>query len=395
MLRLLTAGESHGPGLSVIIDGLPAGLPIRSDQIDADLARRQKGYGRGGRMKIEQDRVIIRSGIRLGKTTGSPVCLLIDNRDYANWRESMQPEPAEDSVEPPDIQLTRPRPGHADLAGALKFLNPDVRNILERASARSTAARVAAGAVARALLSEHGIFLTSHVLAIGGVRVGRVPTNLEQLTQHAEASAVRCADEKAAAQMIAAIDTARKAGDSLGGVVEVLVDRVPPGLGHFSDWDRRLDGRLAQALMSVPAIKAVEIGDGFAASAAHGSQVHDPIHFDQTSTRYVRPTNHAGGIEGGMSNGERIVVRAYMKPIPTLARPLRSVDLRNHEIADAGKERTDSCAVPAAAVVCEAVVGWELASAFVERFGGETLSELHFSYERYLQQLNDFCVGAG
>jgi chorismate synthase len=390
MLRFLTAGESHGPGLTVILEGLPAGVPVSGDAIAVDLLRRQQGHGRGGRMKIEQDRAVIRSGVRHGLTTGAPVALTIDNRDYAKWATEMDPEPLAPGVEPEDVALTRPRPGHADLAGAMKLLTPDCRNVLERASARHTAARVAAGAVARALLSTQGITLVGHVLAIGGVEAHPDTTDLARLRQITDASPVRCADPAAEKAMIEHIDATRRLGDSLGGRVEVLVEGVPPGLGHFSEWDRRLDGRLARAVMSVPAIKAFELGDGFAAGALRGSQVHDEILYDASARRYVRPTNHAGGIEGGLSNGERIVVRAVMKPIPTLARPLRSVDLATHEAVDAGKERTDSVAVPACAVVCEAAVALELASALLERFGGDTLAELSAHTQAYRAALEAF-----
>lgn len=387
MLRMLTAGESHGPGLSLIIEGLPAGLALDAQTINGDLARRQKGYGRGGRMKIERDTITIRSGVRHGVTTGAPVALLVDNLDYPKWKSAMQPEAPPEGATPEDIALTRPRPGHADLAGAMKLLDHDVRNVLERASARHTTMRVAAGSIAKALLSVSGATVVGHVLAIGDVEAAPDATDLTRLAEAAEASEVRCADPEAGALMITAIDEARRQGDSLGGRVEILADGVPPGLGHFAEWDRRLDGRLARAIMSVPAIKAVEIGDGFAQSGRRGSEAHDEILYDARSKRYRRPTNRAGGIEGGMSNGERIVVRAAMKPIPTLARPLRSVDLRTHKSADAGKERTDAVAVPACAVVCEAAVAWELAAAFVERFGGETMTELTERYARYLERL--------
>ncbi|MEK7704934.1 MAG: chorismate synthase [Myxococcota bacterium] len=386
-MRLLTAGESHGPGLTAIIEGLPAGLRVTADAIDVDLGRRQQGYGRGGRMRIEQDAVELRSGVRLGKTTGAPVAMLVGNRDYDNWREAMQPEPASDEQAVPDIALFRPRPGHADLAGAQKLLTHDVRNVLERASARHTTMRVAAGSVAKRLLDVLGIRVVGHVLAIGGVSSEPQRDDLATLAARAEASEVRCADAVASRAMMARIDETRRAGDSLGGLVEVLAVGVPPGLGHFSEWDRRLDGRLAQAVMSVPAIKAVEIGDGFAAAALPGSRVHDPIEYDAEGRRFRRPTNHAGGIEGGMSNGEPVVVRAAMKPIPTLARPLASVDLRDHSIVDAGKERTDAVAVPACAVVCEAVVAWELACAVMERFGGDTIEELEERVRRYREAL--------
>lgn len=390
MLRLLTAGESHGPGLTVIIEGLPAGLPVTAAAIDLELARRQQGYGRGGRMKIETDQVAVRSGVRHGRTTGTPVALTIDNRDYQNWVASMGPEPLPPGAEPEDVALTRPRPGHTDLAGALKLQIHDVRNILERASARHTAARVAAGAVAKALLASQGVSLVGHVLAIGGVSASPDTTDLARLREITNASPVRCADPVAEKAMIELIDATRKKGDSLGGRVEVVVEGLPPGLGHFAEWDRRLDGQLARAVMSVPAIKAFEIGDGFAAGSSPGSAVHDEIFYDAAARRYKRPTNRAGGIEGGLTNGERVVVRAVMKPIPTLARPLRSVDLVDHSEADAGKERTDSVAVPACAVVCEAAVAWELAVAFLERFGGDTLDELTASYGRFKTALDGF-----
>jgi chorismate synthase len=340
-------------------------------------------------LKIETDTVGFRSGVRLGRTTGSPVALVIDNKDYDNWRDAMNPEPLEGEAR--DISLTRPRPGHADLAGALKLLNPDVRDVLERASARHTAARVAAGTIGKLLLARYGVAVLGHVVAIGEVNASPDVSDFVALTSACEASEVRCADVDASAAMMTAIDAARAAGDSLGGRVEVLVDGLLPGLGHVAEWDRRLDGRLAQAVMSVPGIKAVEIGDGFAESALLGSEVHDEILWDEGAGRYTRPTNRAGGIEGGMSNGERVVVRAAMKPIPTLARPLRSVDLRDHSAADAGKERTDSCAVPACAVVCEAAVAWELAASLVERFGGETVAELDRNVRRYTTALDAFC----
>lgn len=387
MLRLLTAGESHGPGLTLIVEGLPAGVPVTAAAIDRDLARRQRGHGRGGRMRIESDHAVLRSGVRHGLTTGAPVALVIDNRDHESWRESMRPEgPAAGE----DVSLTRPRPGHADLAGALKLLSHDARNVLERASARHTATRVAAGTLARALLAEHGITVLGHVLAIGEVEAHPDTSDLAGLATACESSSVRCGDAQASEAMVALVDETRRQGDSLGGRIEVIAEGVPPGLGHFSEWDRRLDGRLARAAMTVPAVKAVEIGDGFAAGSRRGSEVHDEIVYDAAARRYRRPTNRAGGIEGGMSNGERVVVRAVMKPIPTLARPLRSVDLATHESVDAGKERTDAVAVPACAVVCEAVIAWELAAAFLERFGGDTLDEVKASYARYLRALDGF-----
>ncbi len=388
MLRMLTAGESHGPGLTLIIEGMPAGVPFATSAIDRDLARRQLGYGRGGRMKIEKDVIGIRSGVRHGKTTGAPIAMTVDNRDYKNWESAMTPLVPPEGTAIEDVSLYRPRPGHADLAGAMKLLDPDVRNILERASARHTTMRVAAGAAGKALLEPFGIRIVGHVLAIGSVAAQPDVSDLAKLAEVTEASEVRCADPEAAQRMMELIDATRRQGDSLGGLVEVIAEGLPPGLGHFAEWDRKLDARLARAVISVPAMKAVELGDGFEASRLPGSKVHDPIHYD--GKRYTRPTNHAGGIEGGMTNGERVIVRAAMKPIPTLARPLASVDLRDHSAVDAGKERTDSVAVPAAAVVVEAAVAWELAGAFLERFGGETMAEVTEHYQHYRKQLSAF-----
>ena len=388
MLRMLTAGESHGPGLTLIIEGMPAGVAFETAAIDRDLARRQLGYGRGGRMKIEKDVIGIRSGVRHGKTTGAPIAMTVENRDYKNWESAMTPLVPAEGTAIEDVSLYRPRPGHADLAGAMKLLDPDVRNILERASARHTTMRVAAGAAGKALLSPFGIRIVGHVLAIGGVEANPDTSDLARLAEVTEASEVRCADPEAAKRMMELIDATRRQGDSLGGRVEVIAEGLPPGMGHFAEWDRKLDARLARAVISVPAMKAVEIGDGFEGSRLPGSKVHDPIHYD--GQRYTRPTNHAGGIEGGMTNGERVIVRAAMKPIPTLARPLASVDLRDHSAVDAGKERTDSVAVPAAAVVVEAAVAWELACAFLERFGGETMAEVTEHYQRYRERLSAF-----
>lgn len=386
-LRMLTAGESHGPGLAVIVEGLPRGLALTPELIDVDLARRQAGYGRGGRMSIEHDRVTLRSGVRHGVCTGSPVTMLIDNRDYANWQTAMQPEPTTNGADVEDIRVHRPRPGHADLAGALKYLTHDARDVVERASARNTATRVAAGAAAKALLAAVGVRVTAHVVALGGIEAKRLPGDFDELARAAESSPVRCADPEASVAMVSRIDEVRRQGDSLGGTIEIIATHVPPGLGHFAEWDRRLDGRLARALMSIPAVKGCEIGDGFASAARRGSEVHDEIVYDAARHRYDRPTNRAGGIEGGMSNGEAIVLRVAMKPIPTLARPLASVDLETHGAVDAGKERTDSVAVPACAVVCEAAVAWELAVALLERFGGETLNEVREHVTRFDERL--------
>jgi chorismate synthase len=374
MLRFLTAGESHGPALTVVVEGLPAGLPVGRAALDAELRRRQGGYGRGGRMKIESDVVEILSGLRHGRTLGSPIALLIRNKDHENWRDVMSPDP-----QPPEAAARRalkhPRPGHADLAGALKYLTDDLRDVVERASARETAARVAAGALARVLLAACGIELRSHVLGIGraGLPAG-VSLSWDQLAA-VDDSPVRCADAALAAAMIAEIDQAKRAGDTVGGSFEVVARGVPPGLGSFAQWDRRLDGRLAQALMSIQAVKAVSLGDGAGAAETPGSAFHDEILYDDERGLH-RPTNRAGGVEGGVSNGEELRVRAVVKPIPTLLTPLRSIDLRTKEPASASFERSDTCVVPAAGVVGEAMVALVVADAMLEKFGGDSLAEL-------------------
>jgi len=374
MLRFLTAGESHGPALTVVIEGLPAGLSVERAAVDAELRRRQGGYGRGGRMQIESDAVEILSGIRHGRTLGSPITLLIRNKDHENWRDVMSPDP-----QPPEAAVRRalkhPRPGHADLAGALKYLTDDLRDIVERASARETAARVAAGALARALLGRCGVELRSHVIAIG--RAAAPPTasmTWDQL-DGVDASPVRCADATLGAAMIAEIDQAKRAGDTVGGSFEVVARGVPPGLGSFAQWDRRLDGRLAQALMSIQAVKAVALGAGASAAETPGSAFHDEILYDDAKG-LRRPTNRAGGLEGGVSNGEELRARAVVKPIPTLLMPLRSIDLRSKQPTRASFERSDTCVVPAAAVVGEAMVALVVADALLEKFGGDSLAEL-------------------
>ncbi len=372
-MRFLTAGESHGPGLTVIVEGLPAGLTIDRAAIDADLKRRQGGYGRGGRMKIESDSVEVLSGIRHGQTLGSPVSLLIRNRDHENWRDVMSPDP-----QPPEARkrraLKHPRPGHADLSGALKYLTFDLRNVLERASARETAARVAAGALAKALLAAAGVEVKSHVVRIGGAAAAGQSATWEALAA-VEESPVRCVDPAASAAMVAEIDAAKKAGDTVGGVFEVVAHGVPPGLGSFAHWDRRLDGRLAQALMSIHAIKAVSLGAGFRGGDTPGSAFHDEILFDDERGLH-RASNRAGGLEGGITNGEELRAQAVVKPIPTLLIPLRSVDLRTKEPQMASVERSDTCVVPAAGVVGEAMVALVLADALLEKFGGDSLGEL-------------------
>jgi chorismate synthase len=373
MLRFLTAGESHGPALTVIVEGLPAGIPVERDRIDADLRRRQGGYGRGGRMKIEKDAVEVLSGVRHGRTLGSPVSLLVRNKDFENWRDVMSPDPP--APETPRRVLRYPRPGHADLAGALKYLTDDLRNVLERASARETTARVAAGGLARALLRCTGAEVRSHVARIGGAALPPGPPVPWEALDTIEDSPVRCADAGAGAAMIAEIDAAKKKGDTVGGVFEVVVRGLPPGLGSFAQWDRRLDGRLAQALMSIPAVKAVGLGAGFVAGQTSGASFHDEILYDDEVGLH-RGSNRAGGLEGGVTNGEELRAQAVVKPIPTLLIPLRSIDMKTKEPQLASVERSDTCVVPAAAVVGEAMVAWVAADALLEKFGGDSLGEL-------------------
>ncbi|TYO95068.1 chorismate synthase [Desulfallas thermosapovorans] len=374
MLRCLTAGESHGPSLTAILDGVPAGLPLAAEYIDQQLARRQGGHGRGGRMNIERDRVAITSGVRGGLTTGSPLTLVVANKDWPNWCRVMDPGAGADLK---SRAVTRPRPGHADLTGAIKYGHRDMRNVLERSSARETAARVAAGTVARRLLEELDILVAGQVVQIGSIKARALDLTLdtEKLAAAVANSPVYCADPEAGAAMVQEIDAARAAGDSLGGVFEVYVFGLPPGLGSYTQRDRTLDGRLAGALMSIQAIKGVEVGAGFAAAAARGSEIHDEI-FYRSDRGFYRSTNNAGGIEGGMSNGDILLLRAAMKPIPTLYKPLRSVDIHTKQPFEASVERSDTCAVPAACVVGEAVTAWELAAVVLEKFGGDTMGEI-------------------
>jgi len=381
IFRYLTAGESHGPQLSAIIEGLPAGIHLSVDALNHDLSRRQQGYGRGDRMKIEKDTAQLLSGVRWGESIGSPVTLVVMNRDWENWSEKMSPLPEhrDDSS-----AVTRPRPGHADLTGVMKYNLNDVRNVLERSSARETAIRVAVGGVAKALLAEFGIKVGGFVAELGGICAKTPVEPLEDLWQRADVSETFCCDQSAELDMKRAIDAAKSGGDTLGGVVEVQVIGVPPGLGSYVQWDRKLDARLAMALMSVQAIKGVEVGIGFDAARRPGSRVHDEIYYQNG---YRRNSNNAGGIEGGMSNGEPIVVRAAMKPIPTLYSPLRSVDIRTHEPFEATVERSDTCAVPAALVVAEAVVAIEIANALLEKFGGDSIIEIRRNLESYLEQI--------
>ena len=385
-LRFFTAGESHGPRLTVILEGLPAGLPLVAGDIDADLARRQLGYGRGPRMKIESDRCALVGGVRGGETLGSPVALSIENRDHDNWRAQMS---AERPATPPE-PMSRPRPGHADLAGGNKYDRHDLRDVLERASARETAARTAAGAVARQLLLAVGVDVFAHVIALGEVLAAPRGADLAVLRSAARASSLACADAPAEERMKDAIREAAHRGDTLGGVFEVIATGVPVGLGSHAQWDRKLDGRLAQALMSIPAIKGVEVGDGFASARLPGSLVHDPIHYDAASHRFTRPSNHAGGVEGGITNGEPVVCRAYMKPISTLRRALPSVDVVTKQPIDAAVERSDVSAVAAASVVGEAMVLLTLADALLEKFGGDSLRELLRSVAAYAEQVRGY-----
>jgi chorismate synthase len=385
VLRFLSAGESHGPAITVVVEGLPAGVPVERERIDADLRRRQGGHGRGGRMKIETDAVEILAGVRHGRTLGSPVGLLVRNRDHESWRDVMSPDPQPDAARE-RRRLLYPRPGHADLAGAIKYGTHDLRNVLERASARETAARVAAGALARALLREAGVEVRSHVVRIGAAALPLGVVGWKALDA-VEESPVRCVDGPTADAMIAEIDRAKKDGDSVGGVVEVIARGVPAGLGSYAQWDRKLDGRIAQALVSIPAVKAVAIGEGLAAGETRGSAFHDEIVWDAT-TGIRRPTNRAGGLEGGVTNGEEVRALAVVKPIPTLLLPLRSVDLATKEPQKASVERSDTCVVPAAGVVAEAMLALVLADALLEKVGGDSLEEVlaHLEATRALQR---------
>ena len=386
MLRFLTAGESHGRTLVAILDGVPSGLTIDFDHITQDLRRRQGGYGRGQRMAIESDCADFISGVRHGKTTGAPIALLIANKDWKNWQLTMHVEAAAPAgaTGARRAAVVRPRPGHADLAGGLKYEHEDLRDVLERASARETAARVAVGAIARQLLRSVGVEIVSHVTGIGDILAPDHPPITFAVARAIADSPLHCADARLESAMIAAIDRAREAGDTLGGSFEVIAHGVPAGLGSHVQWDRKLDGRLAQALMSIPAIKAVGVGLGAAASRRPGSQVHDEIvsrrELGRDDLSIMRPTNRAGGLEGGVTNGEEVRVTAYMKPIATLMKPLRSVNLTTLDDAPAAIERSDVCAVPAAAVVGEAVVGFILADAVLERFGGDSMRQLHAHY---------------
>ena len=389
MLRFTTAGESHGPALVSILEGMVAGLPLVAADIDRELLRRQQGYGRGRRMKIESDHAEILSGVRAGSTLGSPIAMLIQNRDWKNWQEIMDPAPREGDPARKRA-VTRPRPGHADLAGMLKYDRDDARDILERASARETTARVAAGAVCRRFLAEFGITLGSHVIHLGGVDA-RPPANMPaDLNLAADASPLRTLDPVAEQAMIERIDAAKADGNTLGGVAEVICDGVPVGLGSHVSWDRKLDGRLAAALMSIPAVKAVEIGLGAECARRRGSEVHDEVDADDSrlrAGRVRRRSNRAGGMEGGISTGEQLVLRAAMKPISTLMRPLATIDMQSREPASAQAERSDVTAVPAMGVIAEAMTAFVVADALLEKFGGDSLEETRRNFDGYIATL--------
>jgi len=390
MLRFVTAGESHGQALIAWVSGLPASLPVDLEFINAELHRRQLGYGRGGRQKIEKDRVEALSGIRHGKTIGAPVALRIENRDWPNWEKALAVEDtagAEDAQRP----LTAPRPGHADLAGALKFDFHDARFVLERASARETAARVAAGALAKILLRAFGTEIASHVIAAGKVRLGRAVTwqEISAVCANLE-SPLRCVDAATEERMKAEVDQALRAGDSVGGIFEVVAHNVVPGLGNHAQWDEKLDGLLARAVMSIQAVKGVEIGSGVSNATSYGSEVQDEIRYDAAARRFQRPTNRAGGLEGGITNGEDLVVRGYLKPISTLRRAMETADLKTKTPVKAAYERSDICVVPAAGVAGEAMTALVLAGAFLQKFGGDSIAETKRNFESYQRQLDAF-----
>lgn len=390
MLRFLTAGESHGQALVSWISGIPAGLSVDVAFVDRELHRRQLGYGRGGRQKIEKDQADFLAGVRHGKTIGAPIAIRIENRDWKTWEKAL---PVEDSDGAEDLQrrLTSPRPGHADLAGALKFNFHDARYVLERASARETAARTAACALAKLLLREFGMNVLSHVVAVGHARLDRDATweEIERVCANLE-SPLRCVDEAVESRMKAEVDQALRAGDSVGGIFEVVARGVPPGLGSHAQWDEKLDGRLARAVMSIQAVKGVEIGTGIRNATSYGSEVQDEIRYDNQSKRFQRSSNRAGGIEGGITNGQDVVVRGYLKPISTLRRALGSADLKTKEQIKAAYERSDICVVPAAGVVGEAMVAFVLAQAFLEKFGGDSMEETRRNFDGYQKQLDEF-----
>jgi chorismate synthase len=395
MLRFVSAGESHGQALVAWISGLPAGVTVDLELVQRELHRRQLGFGRGGRQRIEKDQADILAGVRHGKTIGAPIAIRIENRDWANWEKALPVEDTEgadaEGAKREARPLTAPRPGHADLAGALKFNFHDARYVLERASARETAARVAAGAFAKLLLREFGAAVLSHTIAVGHARLEREATweEIKAVCDNLE-SPLRCVDANAEAKMKAEVDQVLRAGDSVGGTFEVVARGIPPGLGSHAQWDEKLDARIARAVMSIQAVKAVEIGTGVANAASYGSEVQDEIRYDTALKRFERSSNRAGGLEGGITNGEPVVVRGYLKPISTLRRPLLTADLKTKEAVKAAYERSDVCVVPAAGIVGEAMVALELASAFLEKFGGDSIGETRRNFEGYERQLDNF-----
>jgi len=387
-LRFLTAGETHGPQLTTIIEGLPSNMKIDFDALNFQLHRRQKGYGRGRRMQIEKDTAQILGGVRHGYTTGAPVALVVENKDWTHWRNIMNVEPIEGNDEA-KRRMHRPRPGHADLNGGLKYNLKDLRNVLERSSARETTVRVAVGAIARQFLEQFGVKVAGQVIRIGEIEAPPHNLPIDELIERTEASSVRVVDAETEKKMEAYIDQIKQEGDSIGGVVECIIEGLPVGLGSHVQYDRKLDGRIAQGVMSINAFKGVEVGIGFEAGELRGSQVHDEIMYSE-ERGYYRATNRLGGFEGGMTNGMPIVVRGVMKPIPTLYKPLQSVDIDTKEPFTAQVERSDACAVPAASVVMEHVVTWEVAKAFLEKFGGDSMEEIHTNYQNYLKQLESY-----
>jgi chorismate synthase len=391
-LRFLTAGESHGPQLTVIVDGLPAGLAVDPKAIDRELRRRQMGYGRGGRMKIERDAARITGGVRHGRTLGGPVSLAIENADFAAWSIAMSPDPPPEGTPEADLRrVVNPRPGHADLAGAIKHDLHDIRDVLERASARETASRVAAGALAKLFLGEMGIRILSHTILVGEAALpAERHASWDEIAAIPDDSPLRCVDVGVETSMMAEIDAAQREKDSVGGAFQVVARGVPPGLGSSRQWDTRLEARLAQALMSIQAIKAVEVGEGIVSAGRRGSRVHDEIYYDEIARRFHRLTNRAGGIEGGMTNGEEIRVAAYMKPLSTLPRPLHTVNVVTKEETSAVVERTDTCAILAAGIIGEAMFALTIADLFLEKFGGDNVVETRRNLHTYLAQVREF-----
>ena len=389
MFRFTTAGESHGRALVAIVEGLPAGMPVDVEQINHELHRRQQGYGRGARMKIEQDRVEILSGVRHGLTLGSPLAVMIENKDWANWTEVMSVEPQEIAPEK-SRRVKRPRPGHADLAGGLKYNARDLRDVLERASARETAARVACGALAKQLLSNFGIDIRSHVIQLGGIPDKPLELTFDQIAAIPDDAPLRCGNAEAQQRMVDLIDQKKSEGDTLGGIFEVVARGVVPGLGSHTAWDLKLDGRLAQAVMSIPAVKAVAVGAGAEASSLPGSEVHDEIGYNEDTKEFIRATNRAGGLEGGVTNGEELRVRGHLKPISTLRRALRSVDIDTKQEERAAFERSDITVVPAGGVIGEAMVALVVASALRDKFGGDSLGEMKRNFAGYREQLRGY-----